>query len=249
MEIPRRPRGPADRAHDAQQRLHVPVAEVRRDDGAVAIRLARTGRTLAHGVATRGRPCRSTPGSRSAADYEMRHATVDNAPRFRRPDAHRHRRVAARRRFTVSGGAGYAWLETMGLTAAAVRRRSASAWIAPVRAWAGTSAIAGRSCRRSVSAAHSRTRNSRPGLRRRSRAASIGARVDVGARGRPAERRRCAALRSIYARSSLPYLATRWMRIEGYYVAVFQDTGRAGGKINRSRVGVQVVTTTRKRIR
>jgi len=56
-------------------------------------------------------------------------------------------------------------------------------------------------------------------------------------------------LRSIWARSSLRYLATRWMRIEGYYVAVFQDTGRTGGKINRSRVGFQIVTTTRTRIR
>ena len=56
-------------------------------------------------------------------------------------------------------------------------------------------------------------------------------------------------LRSIWARSSLSYAATRYLRIEGFYVAVFQDSRRAGGQISRSRVGVQVVTSTRTRIR
>ncbi len=49
-------------------------------------------------------------------------------------------------------------------------------------------------------------------------------------------------LRSTWARPSVWYRATRWMRIEGYYTAPFQDSQRAGGKVNRSRVGVQVVT-------
>lgn len=57
------------------------------------------------------------------------------------------------------------------------------------------------------------------------------------------------ALRSVWARSSVSYLATRWMRVEGFYVAVFQDSRRAGGQINRSRAGIQVVTSTRMRIR
>jgi hypothetical protein len=56
-------------------------------------------------------------------------------------------------------------------------------------------------------------------------------------------------LRSIWARSSVSYLATRWMRIEGFYTAVFQDSQRPGGRVNRSRVGIQVVTSTRTRIR
>jgi len=56
-------------------------------------------------------------------------------------------------------------------------------------------------------------------------------------------------LRSIWARSSLSYLATRWMRIEGFYIAVFQDSQRPGGEVNRSRLGVQVVTSTRMRVR
>jgi hypothetical protein len=57
------------------------------------------------------------------------------------------------------------------------------------------------------------------------------------------------SLRTVYARSSLSYLATRFLRIEGFYVAAFQDTQRAGGKIDRSRAGVRVVTSTRMRIR
>jgi hypothetical protein len=45
------------------------------------------------------------------------------------------------------------------------------------------------------------------------------------------------------------YLATRWMRVEGFYAAVLQDSQRAGGKVNRSRLGIQVVTSTRMRVR
>jgi hypothetical protein len=56
-------------------------------------------------------------------------------------------------------------------------------------------------------------------------------------------------LRSIWARSSVSYLANRWIRIEGFYTAVFQDSQRAGGKVNRSRAGVQVVTYKRLRVR
>jgi hypothetical protein len=56
-------------------------------------------------------------------------------------------------------------------------------------------------------------------------------------------------LRSIWARSSISYLATRWMRVEGFYAAVLQDSQRAGGRVNRSRAGIQVVTSTRMRIR
>jgi hypothetical protein len=57
------------------------------------------------------------------------------------------------------------------------------------------------------------------------------------------------SLESLWLRSSISYLATRWMRIEGFYAAVVQDSQRAGGKVNRSRVGVQVVTSTRMRVR
>jgi hypothetical protein len=57
------------------------------------------------------------------------------------------------------------------------------------------------------------------------------------------------ALRTVHLRSSVSYLATRWMRIEGYYTTAFQDSQRPGGEVNRSRAGVQVVTSTRMRIR
>ena len=56
-------------------------------------------------------------------------------------------------------------------------------------------------------------------------------------------------LRSVWIRSSVSYLATRWMRIEGFYATTLQDSRRPGGQIDRSRVGVQVVTSTRLRVR
>jgi hypothetical protein len=57
------------------------------------------------------------------------------------------------------------------------------------------------------------------------------------------------SLESLWVRSSLSFLATRWMRIEGFYAGVIQDSQRAGGKVNRSRLGIQVVTSTRMRVR
>jgi hypothetical protein len=57
------------------------------------------------------------------------------------------------------------------------------------------------------------------------------------------------SLKSLWLRSSVSYLAARWMRIEGFYASVLQDSQRAGGKVNRSRLGVQVVTSTRMRVR
>jgi hypothetical protein len=57
------------------------------------------------------------------------------------------------------------------------------------------------------------------------------------------------SLESLWLRSSLSFLATRWMRVEGFYAGVVQDSQRAGGKVNRSRLGVQVVTSTRMRVR
>jgi hypothetical protein len=56
-------------------------------------------------------------------------------------------------------------------------------------------------------------------------------------------------LRTIWARSSISFLANRWMRIEGFYNAALQNSQRPGGKVNRSRVGVQVVTYKRLRVR
>jgi len=56
-------------------------------------------------------------------------------------------------------------------------------------------------------------------------------------------------LQSLWTRSSVSYLATRWMRIEGYYSQAIQSSQVAGGRVDRTRAGVQVVTSTRMRIR
>ncbi len=55
-------------------------------------------------------------------------------------------------------------------------------------------------------------------------------------------------LRTTWARSSISYAATRYLRIEGFYSAAFQNSQRPGGRVNRSRSGVQVATSTRMRI-
>jgi hypothetical protein len=57
------------------------------------------------------------------------------------------------------------------------------------------------------------------------------------------------SLKSLWLRSSISYQMARWMRLEGFYAASLQDSQRAGGKVNRSRFGVQVVTSTRMRVR
>ena len=49
--------------------------------------------------------------------------------------------------------------------------------------------------------------------------------------------------------SSIAYAAARHLRIEGFYTAAFQDSQRPGGRLNRSRAGVLVATSTRMRIR
>jgi hypothetical protein len=61
----------------------------------------------------------------------------------------------------------------------------------------------------------------------------------------PTDRR----LRSTWARASVSYLANRWMRIEGFYALALQDSQRPGGKVDRMRLGVQVVTSKRMRLR
>jgi hypothetical protein len=57
------------------------------------------------------------------------------------------------------------------------------------------------------------------------------------------------SLESLWLRSAIGYRATRWIRVEAFYAGVLQDSQRAGGKVNRSRLGVQVVTSTRMRVR
>jgi len=50
-------------------------------------------------------------------------------------------------------------------------------------------------------------------------------------------------LRSVWVRNAVSILATRWMRLEGFYLRMFQDSRRAGGEIGRTVAGFQVVST------
>lgn len=50
-------------------------------------------------------------------------------------------------------------------------------------------------------------------------------------------------LRSISARTSLGVVVQRYMRLELFGVHVFQDSGRAGGRVDRTRAGVQATVS------
>jgi hypothetical protein len=202
---------------------------------------------LAHGVATEVDHVLS-PRVTVGARHEMRHATVDNEPDFGVQSAMGTAAWRIDRRLTLSGGAGYAWLATNGPTASDSaptfqvdlnRSGSRLGWnVGYRRSFLPSVGFGGTFQNQEFQAGAFG-----PITRRLDWGASTSV-LDAdpltgGARG----------LRSIFARSSVRYLATRWMRIEGYYIAVLQDTGRTGGKINRSRLGFQIVTTTRTRIR
>lgn len=183
------------------------------------------------------------------AEYEMRHATVDQTREFDVQNALGTMEWRIDDRLTLSGAAGYAWLATnrlndesesapafrVGLSRSGARlawninyRRS----FLPSFGFGGTfqnqefeAGVFGPVTRRLDWSASASVREADP--------------LTTSELG----------LRSIWARSSLSYLASRWLRVEGYYVAVFQDSRRPGGEVNRSRAGIQVVTSTRKRIR
>ena len=182
------------------------------------------------------------------AEYQMRHATVDEVREFDVQNALGTVDWRLDERLTLSGGAGYAWLATnrtdQPQSAPAFRislSRSGArlAWnvgyrrsFLPSFGFGGTfenqefeAGVFGPITRRLDWSASAAVREADP--------------LTTSELG----------LRSVWARSSLSYLATRWLRVEGFYVAVFQDSRRPGGHINRSRAGIQVVTTTRTRIR
>lgn len=56
------------------------------------------------------------------------------------------------------------------------------------------------------------------------------------------------SLSSWWLNSSVGVAATPWLRIEGYYDGSFQDSQRAGGRVDRHRAGVRVVTGTSIRV-
>jgi hypothetical protein len=201
---------------------------------------------------------RLSPRLSVGAEYDMRHGTVDEIQTFDVMNALGTVDWQFSRRMAVSAGAGYAWLSTSqtgeGSSAPAFRvslSRSGEqlAWIVGYRRSflpsfgfggtfqnqefnAGVLALITR--RLDVSGSFS-VRNNDP-LNSVDGAAGDPTLLDSG-------------LRSIWARSSVSYLATRWLRVEGYYTATFQDSQRPGGEVTRARAGIQVVTSTRMRIR
>jgi len=56
-------------------------------------------------------------------------------------------------------------------------------------------------------------------------------------------------LTSIWAGGVFGYAVHPWLRVEGFYGATHQNIDRPGGRLNRHRLGVQVVTGTPMRIR
>jgi hypothetical protein len=55
-------------------------------------------------------------------------------------------------------------------------------------------------------------------------------------------------LRSVLVRTTLGYAVQRWLHVEAFYAGSFQET-TARGRINRNRIGIQVVTSHPMRIR
>jgi hypothetical protein len=54
--------------------------------------------------------------------------------------------------------------------------------------------------------------------------------------------------RTLWWSSLVGYSFSRWMRVEGYYSRAHQDTQRAGGLVDRNRIGFQIVTSRPLRI-
>jgi hypothetical protein len=187
------------------------------------------------------------------AEYDMRRGTVDEIREFDVMNALGTVDWRLAERIKLSAGAGYAWLRT----SPADEHRSAPAFrvaldgSGPRLAWTV-------SYRRSFLPSFGfggtfQNQEFQAGLlapltRRMDFSGSFSIRENDPLSSDPLLNE-TVGLRSMRARSSVSYLATRWMRIEGFYLAVFQDSQRPGGEINRSRAGVQVVTYTRMRVR
>jgi hypothetical protein len=187
------------------------------------------------------------------AEHEMRFATVDNARDFAVQSAVGTADWRIARRLTLSGGAGYSWLSTTQNTAenldtsrSAPTFRVALDKTGELLAW---SVAYRRSFLPSVGFGGTFQNQEFQATAFGPISRRVGWSASTSVLNADPIDNVLPGLRSIWARGSLAYSAARWMRVEGYYVAVFQDTSRAGGRINRSRVGVQVVTSKRTRIR
>ena len=181
-------------------------------------------------------------------EYEVRHATVDQVREFDLRNALGTVDWRIDQRLTLSGGVGYSWLATNhplptqsapGFRVSLTRAGARLAWYVGYRrsflpsfGFGGTfenqefeASVYGPITRRLDWSASTSVREADP--------------LTTSELG----------LRSVWARSSLSYLATRWMRVEGFFVAARQDSRRPGGEVNRLRAGIQVVASTRTRIR
>ena len=189
-----------------------------------------------------------TPRLTVGAEYDMRHANVGEFREFDIQNAMGTVDYRLGARYSLSGGAGLSWLHTtltdVGRSAPAFRvslNRSGErvAWNVSYRkSFLPSVGFGGTFQNQEFQAGFFA-----PLTRRLDLSGSM-AMVEADALT-TAE----LGLRSIWARSSVSYAASRYLRVEGFYIAVFQDSRRAGGHINRSRVGIQVVTSTRTRIR
>jgi hypothetical protein len=56
-------------------------------------------------------------------------------------------------------------------------------------------------------------------------------------------------LKAFWLQATVGYAFQRWLRLEGFYNGAFQDTTVAGGRIDRNRIGVQVVTARPMRLK
>ena len=181
-------------------------------------------------------------------EYETRFANVENGRQFDMQNALATVDYRLSPRYFISGGAGYSWLQTSGVT----DQRSAPAFRFNLNR-SGERVAWTVGYRRSFLPSVGFGGTFQNQEFQSSIIATLTRRLDLTGSFSVLEADPLATsdlgLRSIYARSSLSYLATRYLRIEGFYAASFQDTQRAGGRINRSRIGVQVVTHTRMRIR
>jgi hypothetical protein len=182
-------------------------------------------------------------------EYEMRQAFVQNARDFNVATALGTAKYQLDERLTVSGGLGYAWLNTKesgGVSDSAPTVRITVDYGGPRLRWhAGywrsfipSYGFGGRFSNQEIQAGIET-----PLARRwewHADAAVLQADALNGA---------AASLRSTFVRTSVAYLANRWLRVEGYYSGAFQDTTVAPNHVYRARVGVQVAAATRTRIR
>ena len=55
-------------------------------------------------------------------------------------------------------------------------------------------------------------------------------------------------LRSLQTFSTFGWMASRWVRVEGFYTHLSQSSLVAGGRLDRNRIGIQIVTSKPMRI-